>query len=113
TADYPRTYKHDPFHASLRLKPVGPFWSGALWARRCIGSPRQVDDAVLARFNAHAHMQVLPRGIVEPHAVGHRANGTRLAVLDIPEPYLRGLLDVVHHPLVIAIRLGVDLEPHD
>src|SRR5260370_33783560 len=72
----------------------------------------QIDDAVLAGLHLHPDVEVLLRRIVKPGAVGQPAEGSHLPVLAILKLHAARLLRVVYHPLVIALLLRFDFQPH-
>src|SRR5271157_6384034 len=70
--------------------------------------PYQIDDAIFPGFHLHAHLQVFLRGVVIPVGI-REGHGRRCRHVDaIFEADHRGLLDMMHYPLVIAILLRFD-----
>jgi hypothetical protein len=55
-------FTHDPFHASLRLKPVGPFWSVRITRAYRALALRREDEFIWFWIGAHEEYERLLMG---------------------------------------------------
>src|SRR5947209_17047720 len=79
------------------------------------GNPElfDVDDRVFTGIDLHSDEQVLRRRVIKPTPITHLPERRRLPILRPLEDHRRWLPHVMHHPLILAILLRLDLQPHD